>query len=142
MTTSPGLSNPSSPAILVAEDDRAVRAVVVKRLQALGYNVLQAGDGNEALQAADDAQRNILITITDWDMPKINGVELAKALADNETGNGPPVVLLTARDFELADGMLEGTNVVAVMRKPFSGRKLVEKITEIIANANQARKAS
>lgn len=73
------------PAILVVDDDEQVRIILAERLAGMGYRVLQASDGPEALAmlAADGAVR---ILITDVRMPGMSGLELAD-LAVARQGN-------------------------------------------------------
>jgi PAS domain S-box-containing protein len=63
--------------ILVAEDETAVRELVVTYLSSLGYTVLAAGDGNTALHLAETHDREIHLLLTDFVMPQIGGKELA-----------------------------------------------------------------
>jgi DNA-binding response OmpR family regulator len=118
--------------VLVADDDLAIRVVVSRRFRSLGFDVIEAGDGNEALELTQG--KTLALVVSDWDMPGLDGVQMARTLADAVTGQGPPAILLTARDFEIKDDTLDGTNVVAVMRKPFSGRKLVERAVAELNN--------
>ena len=66
--------------ILVVEDEDAVREVVVSHLEKQGYEVIQAANGAEGLQAAGQHAGKIHLLLTDIIMPKMNGVQLARAL--------------------------------------------------------------
>jgi PAS domain S-box-containing protein len=63
--------------ILLAEDEEAVRSLISNKLTRLGYKVMQAGNGAEALQLAMDAPGSIDVLITDMIMPKLGGHELS-----------------------------------------------------------------
>jgi len=63
-------------AILIAEDEGVSRVVLSTKLRDLGYNVLEARDGNEAWQVFQDRSPRILVT--DWMMPGMDGGELCK----------------------------------------------------------------
>jgi nitrogen-specific signal transduction histidine kinase/ActR/RegA family two-component response regulator len=69
----------SGETILVAEDEEAVRRVVVHELRRLGYHVLEARTGDEALSVASRCQGPIHLLVTDMIMPGLNGRELAAA---------------------------------------------------------------
>jgi CheY-like chemotaxis protein len=67
--------------ILLAEDDESVREFVAFVLRGLGYRVLEAGDGAEALAIADGFVEPIDLLLSDVVMPRMDGVALARALA-------------------------------------------------------------
>lgn len=66
-----------APTVLVTEDEAMVRIVVVETLQDAGYNVREASDGVEALEVLESSQIDLLIT--DIQMPRMNGYQLAEA---------------------------------------------------------------
>ncbi|HVV64741.1 MAG TPA: response regulator [Rhizomicrobium sp.] len=65
------------PVVLVVEDEPLVRMLAVEVLKDAGYQVLEASDGIEALQALDRARVDLLIT--DIQMPRLNGYQLVEA---------------------------------------------------------------
>jgi two-component system, cell cycle sensor histidine kinase and response regulator CckA len=66
---------------LLAEDDPLVRSMVAKVLRDQGYKVLQASNGEEALQVAQEpANKKIDLLLTDMVMPQMGGLELANQL--------------------------------------------------------------
>ena len=65
--------------ILVAEDSLVIRAVVRSQLEEEGYEVVEAGDGEEALQLSDECQPDAILL--DIEMPGIDGIEAARELA-------------------------------------------------------------
>jgi CheY-like chemotaxis protein len=75
--TDPGRARPGE-CVLVVEDDADVRAYVVETLQRLGYQVLEAADGESALALMDRHDRNIELLLTDVVMPGMNGRKLAE----------------------------------------------------------------
>ncbi len=66
--------------VLVAEDEEKVRALVREVLQGEGYTVLEAGDGEEALEVAGRHQGTVHLLVTDVIMPRLGGPELARRL--------------------------------------------------------------
>jgi CheY-like chemotaxis protein len=66
--------------LLVAEDEEALREVICGRLRSLGYSVLEASSGQQALAAASQHEGHIDLLITDLVMPKIGGRELSQML--------------------------------------------------------------
>ena len=67
--------------ILLVEDQSEVREVTARLLRTLGYHVLTASSGNEALELVSRTDENIALVLTDVVMPEMSGVELAEKLA-------------------------------------------------------------
>ena len=67
--------------ILLVEDDEGVRAFAVELLSGLGYTVLEASDGEEALQLFEKYHGKIHLLLTDVVLPKMNGQQLASQLS-------------------------------------------------------------
>jgi two-component system response regulator AtoC len=78
--------------ILVVDDEEKMRRVLAMALQALGYEVAVAGDGNQALSQFDDAPFDLVLT--DLRMPGLDGMGLLRGL--RERGEEVPVIVLTA----------------------------------------------
>ncbi|MDX2050822.1 MAG: diguanylate cyclase [Polyangiaceae bacterium] len=91
------MDKPNGHKILVADDERVARTMLVKWLQSWGYEVIVATDGQEALdRIAED--KDIRLALLDWIMPKVDGVDVVRKI---RAGTPEPyiyTVLLTARD--------------------------------------------
>jgi two-component system cell cycle response regulator len=83
-------------AILVAEDDPISSRVLERMLRKLGYDVTCVGDGQEALETLQE--RDIRMVITDWMMPRIDGIELCRRIRAGERPGYVYVIVLTALD--------------------------------------------
>jgi len=126
-------SAPSSPArgqetVLVAEDEPMVREIVTGALRDLGYRVIEAGDGIEALAAADAAPPLTLL-VTDVAMPRMGGRELAARLR----GRFPGLRTLFVSgytDGELGDACDPAT---AFLPKPFRSSELATAVRGLLA---------
>lgn len=70
------LPSTKTPSVLVTEDEALVRAIAVEILQDAGYEVHQAGDGRQALDVLE--ARSVDLLITDIQMPRMNGYQLAE----------------------------------------------------------------
>ena len=87
--------------ILIAEDDPALRKVLFKKLEGAGYKVLEASDGEMAINLALEEKPDLVIL--DELMPKFTGTGVVKRIrSDEEWGHSVPVFILTNID--------EGTN--------------------------------
>ena len=108
--------------ILVADDASTVRRLVAARLAADGYEVIEAGDGEEALRLALSEHPDLIVL--DKVMPKLDGFEVVRILREREETRTLPIVMLTERSGEddVLDGL--GIGVDEYMPKPFSPREL------------------
>jgi CheY-like chemotaxis protein len=108
--------------VLVVEDDRALRALMVRSLSAKGYRALEASDGIEALEqlAADP---DIELVVTDIVMPRMNGVELAQQLAASARTR---LLFVSAFGQEYAE--LPGS----LLEKPFSQAALIAEVDRLL----------
>jgi two-component system, OmpR family, alkaline phosphatase synthesis response regulator PhoP len=122
--------------ILIAEDSSTVRQLVVGRLAADGYQVIEAADGEEALALARREEPDLLVL--DKVMPKYDGFEVVRALREDPRTRAIPVVMLTERSSE--DDVLDGLRlgVEEYMPKPFSPRELSARVQRVLARASHA----
>lgn len=82
--------------ILVAEDDMLSRMVLERSVVQWGYLLLSAADGERARDLLQS--REIDVCIMDWDMPKINGIEICRWLRASNLKTRPYVILVTCKD--------------------------------------------
>src|SRR5688572_27395476 len=101
---------PATPVILVVDDDQAVRQVAARVLQRAGYEVLQAGEGAEALRVAREHQGRLDLLLTDVVMPGMNGRELGERLAEER----PETRLLYMSAYTEDEVILRGVRVAEV----------------------------
>ena len=114
--------------ILIAEDEEAVRELLVDSLSLAGYKVLAVEDGLEALHLTQ--KHTIDLILTDVNMPKRNGYEFVKALRDR--GDDTPVIFLTARNQkpDISLGFKLGAD--DYVAKPFGLEELTLRISAIL----------
>ncbi len=119
-----------SETILVVEDDESVRAVAIATLGDLGYRVIQAQDGREALRQLD-AHPGIDLLFTDVGLPgALNGRQLADRAALTQPGLKVLFTSGYARDAIVHGGRLD--EGVALISKPFTADALAVKIRQIL----------
>lgn len=121
-----------SPRIIVCDDEpHIVRAVSLKFSRA-GFDVQGAADAEACWELLHKHRPAVLIT--DYTMPGQNGAQLVARIRADETLADLPVILLTARGFELAEQAdeLEALHLAAIVNKPFSPRELVVTVYEIL----------
>jgi CheY-like chemotaxis protein len=116
--------------VLIADDDRLVRAMVTDLLAELGHDVVAAENGADAVALSRAEAPDLLIL--DFLMPKLSGLDALRAM--REAGVVAPAVLLTA----ISDGSLrhvDGTDAVAaLLEKPITRRGLAR----VLARAARA----
>jgi two-component system, cell cycle sensor histidine kinase and response regulator CckA len=125
--------------ILVVDDERAVRHYAARILQRDGHTVYQAADGAEALDLIDRDSVPVELVVSDIIMPRLNGVELMKALA--VTNPGVPIILMSA----YAQGELLEMGVVApcgVVPKPFPAERLLEEVRRCLSKRREGEVSS
>jgi CheY-like chemotaxis protein len=117
-------------AILLVEDDQAVRRVASEVLRKRGYQVVQAANGEEALSLAQDTPALDLL-VTDVIMPKMGGRELAAKLASSR----PNLKVLFMSGYTESAAIQLGTLSVGSnhLAKPFSPDTLARRVGEILS---------
>ena len=99
--------------MLVVDDDRVVRRIVVTKLHGLGYEVMDAEDGREALDLLDEGEVPDLL-ITDSSMPRMDGRQLVREIRNRSEPalSLLPVIMLTARQSErdIIEGLETGVD--------------------------------
>ena len=117
--------------ILVADDEERIRRLVRDFLKKEGYEVLEAGDGEEAINAFYEVP-DIALFILDVMMPKMDGLQVLREIRDSADRAAVPVILLTARTSE--QDQLAGFDAGAdeYVEKPFRPRVLVARVNAIL----------
>jgi two-component system cell cycle sensor histidine kinase/response regulator CckA len=121
--------------VLLAEDDRAVRRLVVSELTRRGFTVLEAEDGAGALELFNKEKDRVDILVTDVVMPRMNGADLAKAAERVRPGLK---ILFISGHPERAGAGLDPTGVTNLLMKPFTADTLAARIKEMITGRKEA----
>jgi len=115
--------------ILVVEDEESVRMFTVKVLQELGYNVLQAGNGGEALLLFDTYRGPIHLVLTDVVMPLMNGKELVRRL--RRTGREFKVLYVSGFSDEVF-AEKDSSAEAPLLQKPYTGDRLGRVVRSVL----------
>ena len=119
--------------ILLVEDEAPLRVLAAEALKRLGYTVLQAGNGLEALAVADDHSGKIDLVVTDIVMPRMGGPELIGKLKQRREGFA--VIYMSGyTDAAVLENAKIGSDAT-LLNKPFSTEVLARKISEVISPA-------
>jgi CheY-like chemotaxis protein len=117
--------------ILVAEDERDIRDLIMFTLKFAGHEITPAANGEEAVKLAKEKLPDLIMT--DVRMPKMTGYEACKAIKADEATKHIPVVILSAKgqDEEIDQGRDAGAD--DYLLKPFAPDELTRRIAEILA---------
>lgn len=126
-----GTTPPKPPhTILIADDEHHIRLVVAQRLREAGFTVVEARDGEEALELALASPPDLVIT--DFQMPLLSGVEFCMALRARKATAQIPAIMLTARGHAVKPENLSQTNIKELVSKPFSARELLVRVQRVL----------
>ena len=126
-----------SETVLVVEDEDGVRSLITMLLTRNGYTVLEAGNGEDALNLCPNGKQNpVHLLITDLVLPHMNGRELSERMAEQHPGVRTLFMSGYTDDAALKDGVLESR--AAFLQKPFSMETLLHKVREVLGKAAAA----
>jgi two-component system chemotaxis response regulator CheY len=119
--------------ILAVDDSKTMREMVSFTLKGAGYEVVDAEDGQQALERLKGVRVDAVIT--DLNMPNMNGYELIRALRADPNYKMAPILMLTTEgdDAKKAEGKSAGATGWIV--KPFNPEKLVQVVKKVCGDA-------
>ena len=118
--------------ILVVDDDTALRTILVKRLKHSGFDVLEAEDGQQAIDTFVKQPQAVDCVLLDMSMPKLSGEEVHKQLRDLR--QDVPIILMSGfNESEIGD-RFKGVKLDGTLQKPISADLLLETICSATAN--------
>ncbi len=116
--------------ILVVDDEIYIVHILEFSLTMEGYSVLTASDGEEALRIIEQERPDLVVL--DIMMPKLDGYEVCRRLRQDEQFRSLPVILLSAKGRPIDREAGLGAGADDYITKPFSPRKLLEKMRELL----------
>ena len=122
--------------VLIAEDEENIRKLVASYLTREGYRVIQAKDGQEAVEYFEDLGDSVSLVVLDIMMPRMDGYEVCRKIREL---SDVPVVMLTARDTEYDEinGFAYGAD--EYISKPFSPAILIARIKNLLRRTGQGQ---
>ncbi|MDZ7619906.1 MAG: response regulator [Patescibacteria group bacterium] len=118
--------------VLLCDDEIHILRAAEFKIKRAGYSVRTAGDGEEAWQLVQDQTPDLLIT--DCQMPRLDGLGLVRRMRDDVRTASVPVLMLTAKGYELSHEILAAElGVIDIIAKPFSPRDLLKRVDAILA---------
>lgn len=125
------------PTVLVVEDEPAQREVLGYNLEAEGFRVAKAENGEEALILVEEEQPDIIVL--DWMLPNVSGIEVCRQLKTRSDTRNVPIIMLSARSEEMdrVRGLETGADDYVI--KPYS---VVELMARVRAQLRRTRPAA
>ncbi len=117
--------------VVVADDSRVMRQIVIRTLRQAGYewDISEASDGAESLQLAKDVDPDLVLS--DWNMPKITGIEMLRAM--RAQGLDIPLGFITSEGSAEMREQADAAGALFLIAKPFSAETFRETIDPFLA---------
>lgn len=123
--------------ILIVDDDPSIRYVLRLILEREGYEVLEAGHGEAALEMIRPSALPDIV-MTDLMMPIMGGVELIRRLRDEPRTASIPIVVVSSNP-EAAQNLQASGLVDAIVSKPFTAARLADRIRAVASNPTRGQ---
>ncbi len=117
-------------AILTVDDSPSMRKMVSFTLTGAGYKVVEAVDGVDALEKAEEHQ--ISLVLADQNMPRLDGIGLTKRLRENPRFKQTPILILTTESSDQMKQAGRAAGATGWLVKPFDPNRLIEVIQKVI----------
>ena len=122
--------------ILIADDEPNQLELLSYNLEQAGFTVMQAKNGQDALQKIEDHTPDLVIL--DWMMPHLSGIELCRLLRSRSDTMLLPIIILSARGEEGDRTLGLDSGADDYMSKPFSPRELVSRVKALLRRSRPA----
>ena len=116
--------------ILAVDDSASMRQMVSFTLKNAGFTVVEAVDGQDALEKAN--ARDFHLVLTDQNMPRLDGIGLTKKLRDSPRFKSTPILILTTESSDEMKQKGRAAGATGWLVKPFDPTKLIEVIGKVI----------
>jgi two-component system chemotaxis response regulator CheY len=112
---------------LIVDDSRAIRTVIRRTLAGLGYDVYEAGHGQEGLERLEE-HPDIGLILVDWNMPVMDGLEFVRAIRKQPGTARLPLLMVTSETEmrQMVRALAAGAN--EYLMKPFDAAALEDKL--------------
>ena len=116
--------------ILAVDDSPSMRKMVAFTLTGAGYNVIEAVDGQDALEKAD--LHKIDLVLADQNMPRLDGIGLTKKLREHPNFKTIPILILTTESSDQLKQAGKAAGATGWLVKPFDPNRLIDVIKKVI----------
>jgi two-component system chemotaxis response regulator CheY len=115
---------------LVVDDSMSIRRLVSQAMRKSGFEVVEAANGKEGLEALD--RRGVDVVITDYNMPLMDGLELTRAIRNTDRHRFTPVIFLSTEIEESRRDEARRAGVTAWLQKPFVAEKVLSVVCRVV----------
>ena len=122
--------------ILIVDDEQRMRKIIKDFLRAKGFSILEAEDGEKALEVFEENRNKISLILLDVMMPKLDGWSVLRQIRQDSK---VPIIMLTARGEEQDELFGFELGVDEYISKPFSPKILVARVEAILKRTNQTQ---
>jgi two-component system chemotaxis response regulator CheY len=114
--------------VILVDDSRAMRMILRRIVGQLGFEIMEAEDGQAALDAVNGSEQVPDLALIDWNMPRMNGLELVAALRDDPRTRNMTLVMVTTEgeQSQIVRALAAGAHEYVI--KPFTSDSMVEKL--------------
>jgi two-component system chemotaxis response regulator CheY len=123
--------------VLVVDDSKVMRSIIRRILCAGGIEVLEAGDGRQALAVL--AEHAVDCIISDWNMPRMPGIDLLRRVRGDDGLADTPFVMLTAESLAANKAEADAARVSSYLTKPFTAETLWGVLRAVLPDAVPTR---
>ncbi len=116
--------------VLVVDDSVSMRQMVSVTLKSAGFNVEEAGDGQQALQKAQGSSFDLVLS--DINMPVMNGIDLVKKLRTLASYRFTPILILTTESGGDMKGAGKAAGATGWIVKPFNPEQLLATVKKVV----------
>ena len=112
---------------LIIDDSKAMRMILRKILQQMGFETTEAGDGQAGLDALQSSA-DLDVVLVDWNMPVLNGLEFVKQVRANPALPQKPILVVTSETDPKYVVQIKDAGANSYIEKPFTPQKIVEQL--------------
>lgn len=119
-----------SKTILIVDDSASLRQIVAIALKGAGYEVIEAGDGNEGLEKLQGQKVNLIVS--DVNMPNMDGLTMVSQIKQDPGYKFTPVIMLTTESQDDMKQKGKEIGVKAWMVKPFKPEQMLDAVSKLV----------
>lgn len=124
--------------VLVVDDDKMIRDIVIQHLRAMGFQkFIEAADGSEAYKILVDGTQRVDLILCDWEMPRTDGLTFLRAVRKSRTRAQTPFIMITSQQSQerMKISKAKKNQVDAYIVKPFRAETLKAKVFQVLFDA-------
>ncbi|MFM7390222.1 MAG: PleD family two-component system response regulator [Vampirovibrionales bacterium] len=118
--------------ILTVDDSRIMRKIMAGAIEALGFEVLEAGDGLACLEKLTQHEQQVALVLLDWNMPNMDGLTTLREIKAHNDWKRIPVMMVTTEGEQSKMVEAVRSGAAQYLTKPFAEEDLITKMVECL----------